>query len=162
MKPLLAWLWAAVSAGVLACSADPVGDPPTDGGHHVTPPAHDASPASCTDAGVGAFLPCDVEPIVAAKCRRCHDEPAALESCLAASSCLRAPFPLKVWADTRRNLGGGARVVDFLAKVIESGEMPYRTDSIKPPVETLTAAEKSTLVTWANACAPGAATACSP
>jgi hypothetical protein len=75
---------------------------------------------------------------------------------------LRAPFPLKVWADTRRNLGGGARVVDFLAKVIESGEMPYRTDSIKPPVETLTAAEKSTLVTWANACAPGVPTACSP
>jgi hypothetical protein len=117
---------------------------------------------NCSDAGAGAFLPCDVEAIVAVKCRRCHDEPAALESCLAQNTCMRAPFPLKTWADTRRNLGGGARVVDFLAKVIESGAMPYQTDSIKPPVEKLTAAEKATLVNWANACAPAVSAACSP
>lgn len=74
---------------------------------------------------------------------------------------MRAPFPLATWADTRTDLGGGARVVDLLAKVIESDEMPYQSDSIQPPVEKLTAAEKATLVSWAKACAPGATTACS-
>ena len=60
-----------------------------------------------------------------------------------------------------RSLGGGVRVIDLLARVIESGEMPYQSDSIKPPVEKLTADEKATLVSWAKACAPGVGMACS-
>ena len=158
MKPLLVSAWAAVALA-LGCSADTAADPSIDGGHH-DPPATDAPAASCSDAGTGTFLPCDVEAIIAVKCRRCHDEAAALQSCLAQNTCLRAPFPLKTWGDTRRNLGGGARVVDFIGKVIESGSMPYQTESIMPPVEKLTAAEKATLLRWANACAPAGTMAC--
>jgi hypothetical protein len=149
MKPLLVSAWVAAASLALACSADTITDLPGDGGHH-DPPAPDAPPANCPDAGAGAFLPCDVEAIISVKCRRCHDEAAALQSCLAQNTCLRAPFPLKSWGDTRRDLGGGARVVDFLGKVIESGSMPYQT------------AEKETLLRWANACAPAGTAACSP
>ena len=159
MKPLRAVLWVAACSWAVACGAERTSGLPVDPGHGMNPP--DAGPVSCSNTSAGAFLPCDVEAIVAVKCRRCHDEPAALEPCLAQSSCLRAPFPLATPADTRRDLGGGTRVIDLLAKVIESGEMPYQSDSIQPPVEKLTAAEKTALVSWAKACAPGVDTACS-
>jgi hypothetical protein len=120
----------------------------------------DGSVVSCADAGVGNFLPCDVERVVAVKCRRCHDRAAALTSCLAKNACIQAPFPLDNWSDTRHAIGGGKRVVDYIAGVIERDEMPFKTDSIQPPVESLTADEKSTILDWARACAPASATGC--
>ncbi len=115
---------------------------------------------SCADAGAGTSFPCDVAPIIKSKCQRCHDTPQALTMCLAQNSCVQAPFPLTTWADTRHALGPNARVIDFLATVIETDVMPYQTDAISPPVEKLTPAEKTTLLNWAKSCAPASATAC--
>ena len=88
---------------------------------------------SCADAGAGTSFPCDVAPIIKSKCQRCHDTPQALTMCLAQNSCVQAPFPLTTWADTRHALGPNARVIDFLATVIETDVMPYQTDAISPP-----------------------------
>jgi hypothetical protein len=122
----------------------------------------DGTVAGCADAGAGTFIPCDVERVIAVKCRRCHDRPAALTDCLAKNSCVQAPFPLDTWADTRHPVGGGKRVVDYIAGVIERDEMPFKTDSIQPPVEALTDDEKATILAWAHDCAPPASTGCAP
>jgi hypothetical protein len=125
-------------------------------------PHPDGAVMSCADSGAGNFLPCDVERVISVKCRRCHDRPAALTDCLANKACIEAPFPLENWSDTRHAIGGGKRVVDYIQGVIERDEMPFKTDSIQPPVEPLTPEEKSTILDWARACAPAAATGCTP
>src|ERR1700753_657986 len=105
-------LIALVSFSLLSCSDSSTGKPGeiTDAGKS----HHDAAPASCPDAGAGTYFPCDVGSIIHAKCQRCHDTMDALQPCLADNSCLAGPFPLDTWSDTRRNLGGGTRVVDLI------------------------------------------------
>ncbi|HEX4335537.1 MAG TPA: hypothetical protein VH062_06455 [Polyangiaceae bacterium] len=138
-------------SSVAACSSD----------DDVAPvkPMKDSGPVSCSDAGAGTNFPCDVGAIIQSKCQRCHDTEQALTACLAANSCAQGPFPLTTWSDTRRPFAT-SRVVDFLAEVIESGTMPLQSNAISPPVETLTADEKTTLLDWIHSCAPASATAC--
>jgi hypothetical protein len=150
-------LGAVVALVAIACNS-PSSDEP-DGGKK---PVADARAVSCSDAGGGMYFPCDVGPIIHAKCQRCHDRPEALQSCVANDSCAEGPFPLATWSDTRRSFGDGERVVDLLEGVIARGEMPYVIDSIQPPVQTLTADEKATLLAWTRSCAPAVATPCPP
>jgi hypothetical protein len=157
MKGLASAFGLLVLSVVIGCNGAGGPSPTPDG----SVPTHipDGGMASCADAGTGTFFPCDVERVIAVKCRRCHDHPAVLAGCLAQKSCYQAPFPLVTWSDTRRALGD-KRVVDYLAGVIERDEMPFKTESIQPPVEPLTADEKSTILAWARACAPAAAMGC--
>jgi hypothetical protein len=74
-------------------------------------------------------------------------------------TCEAGPFPLLVWSDTRRDLGG-FRPVDMIATAVSSGIMPFQSTRVSPPVEKLTDAEKKTLIQWAQACAPPGSTAC--
>ena len=93
-------------------------------------------------------LPCDVEAVLKAKCRRCHTEPRRHS----------APFPLLRWEDLQfvhRN----EPLYVHIAKVVRSGFMPYRIPA-NPPVEPLTEAEKKTLIDWSEAGGPRGA--CGP
>jgi len=122
----------------------------------------DAGPAmSCSDAGAGTSFPCDVAPIIASKCQRCHDTTEALSDCLAQGSCVQGPFPLLTWSDTRRQFATG-RVIDFLADVIDKRIMPLTSVSVQPPVQPLTDGERSTLLAWARSCAPPSTKASCP
>jgi hypothetical protein len=129
------------------------------GGAEGMQPLKDAGPLNCGDAGTGTSFPCDVAPIIKSKCQRCHDQPAALTTCVANSSCLMGPFPLLTWSDTRRPVGTG-RVIDALPDVIEKKVMPFMDPTIVPPVEPLTDDEFKTMVAWARSCAPAATAAC--
>lgn len=144
------------------CATDAGG--PADAGKPVSDSGKtDAGPLRCSDAGGGTDFPCDIAPIIQAKCQRCHDEPDALMTCVMQDTCLAGPFPLRTWSDTRRNIAAGlegGRVVDYLESVIEKDVMPYQTDAIQPPVEKLTKEEKATLLKWVRACAPAATGPC--
>lgn len=87
-------------------------------------------------------LPCAVDDVLASKCRRCHGVPPRHG----------APLPLMTWDDTRQDRLGEP-VYSVLARVVQSGFMPYRIEA-NPPVAPLTEAEKSVLVQWARAGAP--------
>jgi hypothetical protein len=100
-----------------------------------------------------------VDAILAAKCRLCHTSQAALDECLPKHTCESGPFPLLVWGDTRRFVGG-SRPVDEITGVVSSGFMPFQSTRVSPAVEALTEAEKKTLIEWAKACAPPGATPC--
>lgn len=96
---------------------------------------------SSSDAGV-TLTYCDVAPILASKCQRCHTEPPEHG----------APFPLLSYADTEEPspLAGEpdrTRAADML-HVVESGYMPYKNVTLDPPVADLTCAEKATLLDW--------------
>ncbi len=87
-------------------------------------------------------LPCDVEAVLKAKCRRCHGEPRRHS----------APFFLLRWDDfqfVHRN----EPLYVHVAKVVRSGFMPYRIPA-NPPVEPLTEAEKKVLIDWSEAGGP--------
>jgi uncharacterized membrane protein len=113
------WLFPAAAIAVSAC-----GD--------------DASP-SATDS---ELTYCDVAPILAAKCARCHGDPTQHG----------APFPLVTYADTQEPspLPGDSertRAADMLSAV-ESNYMPFMDSSLDPPVSQLTCEERSTLLGW--------------
>jgi hypothetical protein len=87
-------------------------------------------------------LPCDVEAVLKAKCRRCHGSPRRHG----------APFSLLRWEDfqfVHRN----EPLYVHVGKVVRSGFMPYRIPA-NPPVEPLTDAEKKVLIDWAQAGGP--------
>ena len=153
----------AVRVALLACLV-PACSTDTGGSADAGKPMTDAAPLTCSDAGGGTDFPCDVAPIITAKCQRCHDERDVLSACVMQNTCLAGPFPLRTWSDTRRNVADGlegGRVVDYLETAIEKDVMPYQTDAIQPPVEKLTKEEKATLLAWAQACAPAATGPCS-
>lgn len=118
--------WATLTAGWLAsaCAADSNGP---------------------SDAAETTF--CDVEPVLANKCQRCHDAPPRNG----------APFPLLSFADTQAPAPtpGDAQRRRFqdMHGAIERGEMPYRALSLDPPVQDLSCEERTTLLTWLK---PGA------
>lgn len=87
-------------------------------------------------------LPCAVDDVLAAKCRRCHSVPARHS----------APFPLLTWEDTQQLIDVRPRF-KVLEKVVQTGYMPYGIPA-NPPVQPLTDAEKQTLLAWARAGAP--------
>jgi hypothetical protein len=101
-----------------------------------------------------------VDAVLEHKCRRCHNAPDVVAKCVAAGTCANAPFPLLVWGDTRRDLGG-VRPIDFLYDAVASDSMPCSfCKNVSPPVEPLTATEKRTILNWARACAPAGSAAC--
>jgi hypothetical protein len=87
-------------------------------------------------------LPCDVEAVLKAKCRRCHGEPRRHS----------APFFLLRWDDFQF-MHRNEPLYAHVAKVVRSGFMPYRIPA-NPPVEPLTDAEKKVLIDWSEAGGP--------
>ncbi len=147
---LLRWVHVGFVLLVVSCNG---GGDGADGGP--PPPKESGGPLNCGDAGAGTSFPCDVAPIIASKCQRCHNKADVLSTCAADGSCEPGPFPLLSWSDTRRQFATG-RVVDFLPDVIERKIMPLTSAAVQPPVETLTDAEWKTMVAWVRSCAPAA------
>jgi uncharacterized membrane protein len=87
-------------------------------------------------------LPCAVDDVFAAKCRRCHTVPTRHG----------APFVFLTWEDTRQDRQGQP-LVNVIARAVKSGFMPYRIEA-NPPVQPLTEAEKKTILDWVDAGAP--------
>ena len=85
---------------------------------------------------------CDVAPILAEKCERCHGNPTDHG----------APFPLVSYADTQEpsplpSDSERTRAADMLSAV-ESNYMPFMGLPLDPPVSQLTCEERSTLLEW--------------
>lgn len=110
----------------------------------------------------GRVFPCDVDAVLEAKCRRCHNTDAVLDVCYPQGTCLRGPFPLVTYDDTRVDIGGGTIVHERMDDVVASGYMPFQTPDIQPPVQTLTEDEKRILLDWLAAGAPPGRCDCSP
>lgn len=89
-------------------------------------------------------LPCDVDDVLARKCRRCHSVPTRHG----------APFVLLTWDDTRQDRQGQL-LVSVIARAVRSGFMPYRVEA-NPPVQPLTDEEKKIILDWVDAGAPRA------
>jgi hypothetical protein len=89
-----------------------------------------------------AELPCDVDDVLAKKCRRCHAIPPRHG----------APFPLFTWTDLQATRSSQP-LYQVVARVVQTGFMPLPIPA-NPPVERLTEAEKKTLLDWAAAGAP--------
>jgi hypothetical protein len=159
-------LWTAALALVLSVSCgsdDPApseGTGGSGGGGSGGAVGSGGANAGCSDdPGKTGAYPCDVGAIIEAKCQRCHQTEDALSECHAAGTCVKGPFSLLTWADTRV-LYGGTPVYEHIPRVVKSGAMPFMASDISPPVEALTESEKTTLIEWAEGCAPPAAAAC--
>lgn len=86
---------------------------------------------------------CDALAVIKAKCQRCHQDP--LQN--------GAPMPLLTYEDTQAEWSSTQSTHDVMLDVVSRDIMPYVAlndppTSLMPPVEPLTAAEKSTLVSW--------------
>jgi hypothetical protein len=98
--------------------------------------------ASCTTdqpSGLTGEFPCDIEPIIANNCRRCHSANPTLQK--------KGPFPLDSYAESQELYG--AQTVWFLMRsaAVDSTFMP-----LDPP--NLTPAEVAALDAWTCQCAP--------
>lgn len=120
----------------------------------------DSTPVQSSDAGVtggsggGATsapptLPCDVDAVLEAKCRRCHVKPD--ESC--PETCVRAPVALSDWQDLTADKSGKP-LWQTVGDAVRTGLMPPVTQRLDPPVEPLTDEEKSVLLGWVDDGAP--------
>jgi hypothetical protein len=89
-----------------------------------------------------AGLPCDVDDVLARKCRRCHTNPPRHN----------APFELYTWNDTQQDRIGKPLYV-HIGRVVDTGYMPLALPT-NPPVERLTPEEKKVLLDWVDAGAP--------
>lgn len=87
-------------------------------------------------------LPCDVDQVLADKCRRCHGSP----------SRNGAPLVFYKWSELHAEYLGEP-VYKRLGRAVQTGFMPNRIPA-NPPVEPLSPAEKQTLLTWVAAGAP--------
>jgi hypothetical protein len=88
-------------------------------------------------------IPCDVQAALDAKCNRCHD----------ASLAFGAPYPLTSF-ESFHEVHGTQPVYASVKAVIEDDYMPPVGVPAEPPIEPLTAAERSTLIDWLDAEAP--------
>lgn len=107
-------------------------------------------------------LPCEIATILAARCGQCHRPEAELTACFEAGQCLRAPFPLRRWADVEVALGDGRAVREHMRDAVESEFMPLVVARLDPPSTPLEPAERATLLAWLDACAPPAPSPCPP
>jgi hypothetical protein len=87
-------------------------------------------------------LPCDIERVLKAKCRRCHTIPPRHG----------APIALFTWEQIHAQREGES-VHATMLRAVKQDFMPFRTPA-NPPVERLTAAERGTLIEWLEAGAP--------
>lgn len=155
MVPKVGWrspavlLLLAFGTSPAACSAEPPVERPAAGtsggtaGHaEAGAPSEGGAPSEAGAPGAPDF-PCDVRRVLEAKCQRCHQRPPANG----------APFPLLTWNDTRATYGKQL-VYEAMLVAVESGFMPLVELELTPPVEDLTSAEKTTLVSWLENGAP--------
>jgi hypothetical protein len=87
-------------------------------------------------------LPCKVDDVFAAKCRRCHTIPTRHG----------APFVFLTWQDMQQERAG-QKLPTLIARAVRSNFMPYRMDA-NPPVLPLSDEEKQIILDWVDAGAP--------
>jgi hypothetical protein len=87
-------------------------------------------------------LPCKVDDVFAAKCRRCHTLPTRHG----------APLVFLTWDDTRQDRQGQP-LFAIIGRAVRTNYMPYRIEA-NPPVVQLTDEEKQTILDWVDAGAP--------
>lgn len=114
-------------------------------GEEGTNPGTTGSDGAGGNTSADALEYCDVEPIVAAKCQRCHHDPPENG----------APFSLMSYGD----LQGPTESPRFskIRHALDTEFMPPTWLQVDPPVEPLTCEEKLTLLTWLEAGAPPSA-----
>jgi hypothetical protein len=93
---------------------------------------------------------CDVAPLLAAKCQRCHGAPPENG----------APFSLATYEDTQRVSKAGKARFTAIEAAIANDYMPPSFIALDPPVERLSDSEKEILLDWCHAGAPGPADEC--
>jgi cytochrome c551/c552 len=125
-----------------ACGGTDAAGPGTggDGGAStITPVAPD---------GVAGALPCDVDAVLAANCRKCHDS----------STKYGAPMPLVTAADLHAAAvsNPGRRVYELVPERIADDAKPMP----QPPNPRLSEADRATLTSWAAAGAPAGTAQC--
>jgi hypothetical protein len=130
------WFLVTALVALASCSgsSDAPGNPPGTGGTTGTPPP------------VGA-IPCEVDRVLKSRCQGCHQSPPLFG----------APMPLLSFGDTQVQA-----ITDKTMKVWQAMRMMVGTDKMPPvttPTGPLTAAEKSTLLAWLDAGAPGSGNA---
>lgn len=89
-------------------------------------------------------IPCDVDEVLANKCRRCHTVPARHG----------APLAFLTWEDTRQDRFGQP-LYTVMGRAVRTNFMPYRTPA-NPPILPLTEIEKQIILKWTDAGAPRA------
>jgi len=87
-------------------------------------------------------LPCQVDDVFAAKCRRCHTVPTRHG----------APLVFLTWDDTRQDRMG-LPLYSVIGRAVRTSFMPYRIEA-NPPVLLLTDEEKKIILDWVDAGAP--------
>jgi hypothetical protein len=87
---------------------------------------------------------CDAQPILSKKCGRCHGKP--LDN--------GAPFAVTTYEDVHLSDSRGTPHYERMLSAIETELMPATFIELTPPVESLTAGERGTLLEWLGADAP--------
>jgi uncharacterized membrane protein len=87
-------------------------------------------------------LPCAVDDVFAAKCRRCHTIPTRHG----------APFVFLTYDDTRQDRFGQP-LSTVIGRAVRTNFMPYKVEA-NPPVQPLTDEEKKIILDWVDAGAP--------
>lgn len=104
-----------------------------------------------------AQFPCEIDAILAARCRRCHQDPMQNG----------APFPLLTWNDTQGDYGGP--IYQRMHKMVTIDYMPYCAEGTscagivkdgKGPVLPLSAEQKTTLLAWLECPTPAFGITC--
>jgi hypothetical protein len=135
-----------VATSLTGCASD---DPEVERRGGDLPP-EEGSEDWCTRGSGEPVAYCDVQAILHAKCKVCHQAP-PLHG---------APVPLLTYEDTQQQYyTTDRRYPEMMLKAIESDFMPLldlngTVNGPMPPAEPLTAAEKETLLTWLRQCAP--------
>lgn len=109
-------------------------------------PPYDAGTLNCDlPSKPGAQFPCEVDAILQARCRRCHQEPQKNG----------APFPLLKWEHTQADYGGP--IYEAMYRAIKTNFMPYCAEgtscagTVKDglgPVIPLSEEQKKTMLDW--------------
>ncbi len=138
---------------LLVCLAQACASATTD----VSAPGEAESSAGASDRSAGnghdvgsRTTWCDVAPVLAAKCQRCHGAPPEHG----------APFSLVTYEDTQRVSKTGQTRFAAIEKAVSADYMPPSFITLDPAVERLNDAEKHIVLDWCRAGAPGPADAC--
>jgi uncharacterized membrane protein len=97
---------------------------------------------ACSDAPALVTY-CDVQPIIEARCVRCHGDPTEHS----------APFSLTSYVATQQTYFD-APIYERMAVAVRADSMPPVTLDVTPPVVDVTSAEEAQIVDWADAGAP--------